>query len=163
VIARDKKVLFKKIIDDMYKGIEYAFEVEEKLYQGRNNNLTAYIPSLRHICLKMLPSNMTARSLSIHYENVDLHQRKNDASDDSFISSENEGIDTSLPVKYPDLSAKQMVRRIQRWCRRQKGTIYLDIIIRIRSQHLMVPVGLGMLRAECKLLNKKELMTYLKR
>ena len=31
VIARDKKDLFKKVIDDMYKGIEYVFEVEEKL------------------------------------------------------------------------------------------------------------------------------------
>jgi len=47
VIARDKKELFKKVIDDMYKGIEYVFEVEEKLYNGRDNNLTAYIPSLR--------------------------------------------------------------------------------------------------------------------
>ena len=75
----------------------------------------------------MLPSNVTARSLSMHYENVDLNQRKDDASDDSSISSENEGIDISLPVKYPGLSAKQMVRRIQRWYRRQKGT-YLSLI-----------------------------------
>ena len=84
--------------------------------------MTAYITSLRQLCLKMLPSNVTARSLTMHYENVDLNQRKDDASDDSSISSENEGIGISLPVKYPDLTAKQMVRRIQRWYRRQKGT-----------------------------------------
>ena len=59
-IARDKRVLFKKIIDYKYKEIEYVFEVEEKLNQGRDNNLTAYIPSLRQLCLKMLSSNVTA-------------------------------------------------------------------------------------------------------
>jgi len=109
-----KKVLFKKVIDAKYEEIGYAFEIDEKLYQGRDNNLTAYIPSLRQLCLKMLPSNVTAHSMSMHYENEDHNRRKDDTNDDSSICSENEGIDISLPVKYPDLSAKQMVRRIQR-------------------------------------------------
>ena len=73
VIARDKKTLFKKVIDDKHKGIEYAFEVEENINQGRDNNLTTYIPPLRQLCLKILPPNVTARSLSMHYENVDLN------------------------------------------------------------------------------------------
>jgi len=91
----------------------------------------------------------------MHYENVDLNQRKDDASDDSSVSSENEGIDISLPVKYPDLSAKH------KWFVVFRGGItdrrvhfYLDIIIRIKFQYLMVPVCLEKLKAECKLLKQ---------
>ena len=68
------------------RGIEYVCEVEENINQGKNNNLPSYIPSLSELFLKMLPPNVTARSLSMHYENVILNQRKEAARDDSSIS-----------------------------------------------------------------------------
>ena len=36
--------------------------------------------------------------------------------------SEDEGIDVSIPVKYPQLSVKKIVRRMRRFDKRRKGT-----------------------------------------
>jgi len=38
--------------------------------------------------MRLLPKNVTARSLTAHYENLNLDLRKDDASDDSSLSSE---------------------------------------------------------------------------
>ena len=56
---------------------------EEKRLDGVDNGLTAYIPSLGQLCMRLVPKNVTARSLTAHYENLNLDLRKDDASDDS--------------------------------------------------------------------------------
>jgi len=57
-------------------------------------------------------------------QNLNLDLRKNNASDDSSLSSEDEYIDPSIPVTRPGLTVKKIVRRIMRFNRLENGNLY---------------------------------------
>ena len=105
-----------------YDAIEKEIMEEELNTDRQDNGLNANIPSLQQLCMKLVPNGVTARSLTGHYDNLNLSLRHPDASDDSSLSSEDEGIDVSIPVKYPQLSVKKIVRRMRRFDKRRKGT-----------------------------------------
>jgi len=48
---------------------------EELTTDKQDNGLSAYIPSLQQVCMKLVPSGVTARSLSAHYDNLNLYSR----------------------------------------------------------------------------------------
>ena len=98
---------------------------EEKRLDGVDHGLTACIPSLGQLCMRLVPKNVTARSLTAHYENLNLDLRKDDASDDSSLStSKDEYIDPSIPVTRPGLTVKKIIRRIMRFNRLENGNLY---------------------------------------
>ena len=97
---------------------------EEKRLDGVDHGLTACIPSLGQLCMRLVSKNVTARSLTAHYENLNLDLRKEDASDDSSLSSEDEYIDPSIPVTRPGLTVRKIIRRIMRFNRLENGKLY---------------------------------------
>ena len=94
---------------------------EEKRLDGVDNGLTAYIPSLGQLCMRLVPKNVTATSLTAHYKTLNLDLRKDDASD---LSSEDEHIDPSIPITCPGLTVMKIVRRIMRFNRLENENLY---------------------------------------
>ena len=74
------------------------------------------------MCLNAIPSSkISAHSLTTHYDMLDPSKRKPDVSDDSSLSSEDEGIDVNIPMAYPSLPVKKIINRVRRFERRRKG------------------------------------------
>ena len=100
---------YQKLVNDEYELIEKEVLEEEEKTANIDNDLNAYIPSLRQLCLNAIPSSeISAHSLTTHYDMLDPSMRKPDVSDDSSLSSEDEGIDVNIPMAYPSLPVKKI-------------------------------------------------------
>ena len=120
-IVRQEK--YQKLVNDEYELIEREVLDEEERTADIDNGLNAYIPSLRQLCLNAIPSSeISAHSLTTHCDMLDPSRRKSDVSDDSSLSSEDEGIDVNIPMTYPSLPVKKIINRVRRFERRRKGT-----------------------------------------
>ena len=69
-------------MESEYDAIEKEIMEEEVNTDKQDNGLNAYIPSLQQLCMKLVPNGATARSLTAHYDNLNLSLRYPDASDD---------------------------------------------------------------------------------
>ena len=78
-----KAYIYQILVKEELERVGKNLAEEEKRLDGVDNGLTAYIPSLGQLCMRLVPKNVTARSLTAHYENLNLDLRKDDASDDS--------------------------------------------------------------------------------